>query len=202
MFCSKCGKEISDEAVICPGCGCPVKPMASSVEKQQTNGSTVIKTSMGKLFGTSMIGGLCFGLFMGLMMIEYFFLIFILCGISFGLLFFGMIAAFSSSLEKKTVTKFREEVSQKGEIYFEGAANLKGNGGWLFVTQNGIEHRVHNMNFNTQPTILSHSDVVSIKKQGNKLAVKTAQNEYAFVVNDVDRWMMYFKKCDYTKNKV
>ena len=24
MFCSKCGKEIMDEAVICPGCGCPV----------------------------------------------------------------------------------------------------------------------------------------------------------------------------------
>jgi len=24
MFCSKCGKEIMDEAVICPHCGCPV----------------------------------------------------------------------------------------------------------------------------------------------------------------------------------
>ena len=24
MFCSKCGKEIMDEDVICPGCGCPV----------------------------------------------------------------------------------------------------------------------------------------------------------------------------------
>jgi len=24
MFCSKCGKEITDEAVICTGCGCPV----------------------------------------------------------------------------------------------------------------------------------------------------------------------------------
>ncbi len=23
MFCSKCGKELMDEAVICPGCGCP-----------------------------------------------------------------------------------------------------------------------------------------------------------------------------------
>ena len=23
-FCSKCGKELLDEAVICPGCGCPV----------------------------------------------------------------------------------------------------------------------------------------------------------------------------------
>ena len=25
MFCSKCGKEIHDEAVICPECGCKVK---------------------------------------------------------------------------------------------------------------------------------------------------------------------------------
>ena len=24
-FCSKCGKELLDEAVICPGCGCEVK---------------------------------------------------------------------------------------------------------------------------------------------------------------------------------
>jgi len=23
-FCSKCGKELMDEAVVCPGCGCPV----------------------------------------------------------------------------------------------------------------------------------------------------------------------------------
>lgn len=25
MFCSKCGNEINDEAVICPNCGCPTK---------------------------------------------------------------------------------------------------------------------------------------------------------------------------------
>ena len=30
MFCSKCGKEINDEAVICIGCGCAVRN--SSVE--------------------------------------------------------------------------------------------------------------------------------------------------------------------------
>ena len=26
MFCSKCGKEIVDEAVVCPHCGCAVAP--------------------------------------------------------------------------------------------------------------------------------------------------------------------------------
>lgn len=31
-FCSKCGKEIMDEAVICPNCGCSVKERAETVK--------------------------------------------------------------------------------------------------------------------------------------------------------------------------
>ena len=38
-YCSKCGKELLDEAVICPGCGCPV-PGAS--------GQAPAKTSQGE----------------------------------------------------------------------------------------------------------------------------------------------------------
>ncbi len=34
MFCSKCGKEIMDEAVICPNCGCPTNNYTQS--KQET----------------------------------------------------------------------------------------------------------------------------------------------------------------------
>ena len=37
MFCSKCGKEIMDEAVVCPGCGCPVA--GKSVLQAQTSES-------------------------------------------------------------------------------------------------------------------------------------------------------------------
>lgn len=40
MFCNKCGKEIFDEAVICVGCGCPVKPM-KSVDEQWSAGTMV-----------------------------------------------------------------------------------------------------------------------------------------------------------------
>lgn len=29
-YCSKCGKEIMDEAVICPACGCPQKEMTAA----------------------------------------------------------------------------------------------------------------------------------------------------------------------------
>lgn len=41
MFCSKCGKEIMDEAVICPACGCPVAGKALSnanAEEDMPNG--------------------------------------------------------------------------------------------------------------------------------------------------------------------
>ncbi|MBQ8324456.1 MAG: hypothetical protein IJY89_01360 [Clostridia bacterium] len=31
-YCSKCGKELFDEAVICVGCGCPVKSAATKNE--------------------------------------------------------------------------------------------------------------------------------------------------------------------------
>lgn len=31
-FCEKCGKEIMDEAVICPGCGCAVKTEVKQAE--------------------------------------------------------------------------------------------------------------------------------------------------------------------------
>ena len=30
MFCSKCGKEINDEAVVCVHCGCPVENKAAA----------------------------------------------------------------------------------------------------------------------------------------------------------------------------
>lgn len=38
MFCSKCGKEILDEAVICCHCGCATQNYASHIEKN-VNGS-------------------------------------------------------------------------------------------------------------------------------------------------------------------
>jgi hypothetical protein len=33
MYCPSCGKEIVNEAVVCVGCGRPVKPLSSGSEK-------------------------------------------------------------------------------------------------------------------------------------------------------------------------
>jgi uncharacterized membrane protein YvbJ len=35
-YCAKCGKELFDEAVICPGCGCPTGPMPAPRVTQNT----------------------------------------------------------------------------------------------------------------------------------------------------------------------
>ena len=36
-FCEKCGKEIMDEAVICPGCGCTVQNQTMTTENNTEN---------------------------------------------------------------------------------------------------------------------------------------------------------------------
>ncbi|WP_353845076.1 zinc-ribbon domain-containing protein [Ruminococcus sp.] len=37
-FCSKCGKQIDDEAVMCVHCGCPVTSQSSQEAKAETQG--------------------------------------------------------------------------------------------------------------------------------------------------------------------
>ena len=53
MFCSKCGKEIDDSAVVCVGCGCPTDNYNKSVNQQSSTstqdagGSGVKRTTFG-----------------------------------------------------------------------------------------------------------------------------------------------------------
>ena len=54
MFCSKCGKEIDDSAVICVGCGCPTANYNKVATQQgnpsvQTTASAVTKTTYGNV---------------------------------------------------------------------------------------------------------------------------------------------------------
>ena len=42
-YCSKCGKEIFEEAVICPNCGCAVEP---TVNKQQNEAEDKVSVGL------------------------------------------------------------------------------------------------------------------------------------------------------------
>lgn len=50
-FCAKCGKEILDEAVICPGCGCAVAMQASApkVSYEQAISNSGVMVAVGSI---------------------------------------------------------------------------------------------------------------------------------------------------------
>ena len=51
-FCTKCGKEMFDEAVVCPNCGCATgKPVANSQEDDQVSVGLCILAVLIPLFG-------------------------------------------------------------------------------------------------------------------------------------------------------
>lgn len=47
MYCSVCGKEIMDEAVICPGCGCMVNRGTTTPSKNQMQKETSVSLILG-----------------------------------------------------------------------------------------------------------------------------------------------------------
>ena len=49
-FCSKCGKEVLDEAVVCPNCGCAV-PTRSFAPQDEVSVGLVILSVIIPLFG-------------------------------------------------------------------------------------------------------------------------------------------------------
>lgn len=48
MYCNKCGKQIADEAVVCPGCGCAVE---KNVQAQPTVVAVPKKAKTAFVFG-------------------------------------------------------------------------------------------------------------------------------------------------------
>lgn len=53
-FCSNCGKEVDDAAVICPSCGCQVGSMQNSSSNQEISGMAIAGLILS--FFTAIIG--------------------------------------------------------------------------------------------------------------------------------------------------
>ncbi len=56
-YCAKCGKELMDEAVICPGCGCPVANVQQAVNTVSAQ-ETVITVEVPKKAKTASVFGI------------------------------------------------------------------------------------------------------------------------------------------------
>ncbi len=57
MFCQKCGKEVSDDAVVCIHCGCAVSGAKKKVQKQQVSkGNQILGAIIGALTALILFG--------------------------------------------------------------------------------------------------------------------------------------------------
>jgi hypothetical protein len=55
-YCSHCGRELLDEAVVCPGCGCPVEKSTDSTEFVNGTQATTPVMEEGSSFGWGVLG--------------------------------------------------------------------------------------------------------------------------------------------------
>ena len=55
-FCTHCGKEIMEEAIICPGCGCTVAPTPAVVEPIPHNSGLTTAAKVFMILGTIVMG--------------------------------------------------------------------------------------------------------------------------------------------------
>ena len=98
-----------------------------------------------------LLTGVLFGIPMCLLFSIYTLNIIIglILGILSGLLFTFLIFLFSKFMENK-FAKIRLEISKDRKVICDGAATMHGNGGWLFLTELGLEFYPHKINMSTK----------------------------------------------------
>jgi hypothetical protein len=106
-----------------------------------------------------------------------------MCGILYGVIMF----LFVKSQEKK-FDKMREQIASERKIICDGGATLHGNGGWLFLTEFGLEFYPHKVNFSRQEmrislksinaaSVLGKSILISVKEYTNAITIIVTHNK-------------------------
>jgi hypothetical protein len=106
-----------------------------------------------------------------------------MCGILYGVIMF----LFVKSQEKK-FDKMREQIASERKIICDGCATLHGNGGWLFLTEYGLEFYPHKVNFSRQEmrislksinaaSVLGKSILISVKEYTNAITIIVTHNK-------------------------
>ncbi len=119
----------------------------------------------GSVFGVPM--GLLFGLRSWSVPVG------IIGGILSGFLFAFFVFLFSKLMEKK-FAKTRKEISSSRRVICDGVATFKGNGGWLFLTEEGLEFYPHKINFSTNEVRIPMKSIFSVSTQKNLLVLGTS----------------------------
>jgi len=134
--------------------------------------------------------GVCYGVPMGVVFGLMFMsaVLGLVTGVLAGVLFGGGMFLASKIAERK-FDKKRAEIAAQRRIICDGAATIQGNGGWMFLTDFGIELYPHKLNFSTKELMLPLAMIAGVRTKGNKIVIATWDRiEFHIVVAKNKEW--------------
>ena len=152
----------------------------------------VYKNGMREYFMTTLLFGIPIGLLQGLVHRSILLgaTAGIFCGVSFSLLLFLFV-----KIQEKKYDKKRLEIARERKIVCDGGATIQGNGGWLFLTDYGLEFYPHKINVSQKDLMISKSTIKSVKTNKNRLVVDVIDNTtIEFVVSHNKEWLEQMKR--------
>jgi len=103
----------------------------------------------------------------------------LIVGMVFGVLGGGLFSfsmcVFASLQEVKFEEK-RSEIANDRRVLCEGPANVCGNGGWLFLTEDYIEFYPHKLNFSSKEIKIPAGMVEMVKTHKKQIVITTFDN--------------------------
>ena len=92
-------------------------------------------------------------------------------------------------IQEKKFDKKREEIAKERKIICDGGATIQGNGGWMFLTENGIEFYPHKINFSTKEIKIPMNMITGVKTHKNQIVLSTVdQSTVSIVVSHNKEW--------------
>ena len=135
------------------------------------------------------ITAISFGLPMSLFFIlQYGFALGLAGGVLAGVLFGAAMTLITRSTEKK-FAKMRTEIISDRRVICDGGATWQGLGGWMFLTEAGLEFYPHKLNHGKQNFAIPTEELVSVSVKRNIVTVTlTNGSEVPVVVSHAKEW--------------
>ena len=125
--------------------------------------------------------------------IQYGFALGLAGGVLAGLLFGGAMTLVTRGTEKR-FAKLRTEIVSDRRVICDGGATWQGLGGWMFLTEAGLEFYPHKFNHGKQNFAIPTEELVSVRVKRNIVTVAlTNGSEVSAVVSHAKEWEAQIK---------
>lgn len=150
----------------------------------------VYRNGWKEFFNTAIGFGLPMSLFF---IIKYGFALGLAGGVLSGLLF-GAVMTIIVRVTEKKFAKMRAEIAADRRVICDGGATWQGLGGWMFLTEAGLEFYPHKFNHGKQNFAIPTEELVSVRVKRNIVTVAlTNGSEVSAVVSHAKEWEAQIK---------